>query len=107
MARALADGDLDGWAVADAEFHRHLVELSGNRHLVDTAARFFDLVHRARLATLRLRPLPTESVDDHAALVEAVLAGDGARAHGLHLAHRRRIAAELVDLLRRNDLAAV
>ena len=99
MDAALAAGDLRGWATADADFHRRLVVASGNRRLATTVAGMADLAHRARLATLRLRPMPQQSNQEHHALVTAIRNRDPARAEALHTRHRRRVGALLVLLL--------
>lgn len=105
MDRALAAGDLDAWAGADERFHRFLLELAGNRRLAAMALTVFDQVHRARMATLRTRPLPRQSNRDHWALVEAILEGDGRKAAELHRAHRQRAMRLLTGLLKRHNLS--
>jgi DNA-binding GntR family transcriptional regulator len=99
MDATLAAGDLGGWAATDADFHRHLVAAGGNRRLAAVVAGMADLAHRARLATLRLRPSPNESNRDHHALIAAIRNRDPARAEALHKRHRRRVGALLVRLL--------
>ena len=107
MDRALAAGDLEAWAEADESFHRLLLEASGNRRLAGMALGVFDLAHRARMVTLRMRPLPRQSSRDHRAVIEAILEGDARRAHALHAAHRREAMELLVGILERYKLAAV
>ena len=65
MDAALKADDLDAWAQADERFHRHLVELCGNRLLAATVYNFWDRAHRARMFTLRLRPKPVHSTREH------------------------------------------
>jgi DNA-binding GntR family transcriptional regulator len=105
MERALAAEDLDAWAEADARFHRLLLELAGNRRLAAMALTLFDQVHRARMATLRIRAQPRQSNRDHRAVVEAILEGDGPRAHEIHYRHRERAMGLLTGLLRRHKLS--
>ncbi|MEM9134894.1 MAG: GntR family transcriptional regulator [Actinomycetota bacterium] len=107
MHQAIAEDDLDAWAAADAEFHLGLVEASGNRHLVEAVMRSADLVHRARMVTLRLRPTPTASSTDHEDLVAAIRSGDADKAGAIHLAHRRTAAKQLVGLLRYHNLTGL
>ena len=107
MERALAAGELVSWAEADGEFHRGLVELAGNRRLARMAATVSDQVHRARMATLGLRPAPQQSNRDHRALIDAILEGDSARARTLHEAHRERARQLLTEILERHDLSAL
>jgi len=99
MEAALAAGDLRAWADADAAFHRRLVAASGNRRLAATVAGFADLAHRARMATLRLRPPPVASNHDHRAVVAAIRAGDADRAEAIHRAHRQQAGDLLARLL--------
>lgn len=105
MERALETGDLDAWAESDERFHRLLLELAGNSRLAAMALTVFDQVHRARMVTLRIRPLPRQSNQDHRALVEAILQGDGQKAAEIHREHRHRAMLLLTDLLKRYNLS--
>lgn len=104
MARSLKADDLDAWAEADERFHRHLVELSGNRLLVEAVHNFWDRAHRVRRFTLRLRPKPMHSTKEHTALVERIRAGDAAGANELNRLHRERASKELLGILERYRL---
>lgn len=104
MARALKADDLDAWAAADERFHQGLVELAGNRTLVDSIARLADRVHRARMFTLRLRPKPVNSTQEHMALLERIRAGDAPGAIDVNRAHRARATRELVTIFERYRL---
>ena len=105
MDAALKAGDLDAWAQADERFHRHLVELCGNRLLVATVFNFWDRAHRARMFTLRLRPKPVHSTREHTDLVRAIRKGDAAAAREIHRAHCERGRLELTSILERYKLA--
>ena len=76
MAKALRNGDLDGWAAADERFHRHMIELSGNRLLIEAVQNCWDRAHRARMVTLRMRPMPAHSTREHLDVLEKIRAGD-------------------------------
>jgi DNA-binding GntR family transcriptional regulator len=104
MDEALARDDLVAWAHADERFHLALVELTGNRRLIEAVATYWDQAHRVRVATLGLRPRPTRSNDDHRALVAAIRARDARRAREIHAEHRKRSGIMLVGLLRRLGL---
>jgi DNA-binding GntR family transcriptional regulator len=104
MDQALKRDQLEAWAQADEEFHRCLVELSGNHVLAGTVARFTDRVHRARMFTLRLRPKPVKSTQEHLALLARIQAGDAAGAAEVNRAHRERGSSELLDILERVHL---
>ncbi len=99
MSLALQAGDLDAWARADDQFHTQLVLLSGNRILTDTVMRFRDRAHRARLFTLRLRPLPEGSTREHRRLLDAIAAGDADLALKLHREHRDNSRQQLLQIL--------
>ncbi len=104
MEATLEAGNLKAWARADDRFHRQLVALAGNRRLAEMARTVFDQAHRARMATLHLRPWPRQSNKDHRALVRAILKGDARRAREIHTRHRHRAMAMLLALLERHDL---
>ena len=104
MARALKANDLDAWAAADERFHRHLVELSGNRLLVDGVQNCWDRAHRARMVTLRMRPKPVNSTREHLDVLEKIRAGDARAAFDAHRAHRDRGSRELLAILERYRL---
>ena len=104
MARALRADDLDAWAAADECFHRTLIELCGNRLLKQTVLNFWDRAHRARMFTLRLRPKPVDSTEEHRELVERIRAGDAAGAFASTRAHRERGSRELLAIIERYRL---
>lgn len=102
MANALKADDLDAWAAADERFHRHLVELSGNRLLIEAVQNCWDRAHRARMITLRMRPKPTNSTREHMDVVDKIRAGDARGAFEAHRAHRERGSRELLAILERH-----
>ncbi|MCU0945956.1 MAG: GntR family transcriptional regulator [Rubritepida sp.] len=99
MGAALAADDLPAWAAADGRFHELLVARCGNARLARLLGTVMDQSHRARMLTLRLRPRPLRSVEEHRAIIAAIRAGDGAAAAALAGAHRRRAQEELLPLL--------
>jgi len=107
MDNALASGDLETWAEADDAFHQGLLAASGNDRFAETAARYSDQVRRARMVTLRLRPPPARSNEDHRAVLDAIERGDSDSARALHRAHREQARVLLTDLLRHHQLTWV
>ncbi len=99
MDRALDRDDLIAWSSFDREFHNAIVELSGNRRLVQVVSIFRDQAHRARMQTLNLRPKPVQSNRDHAALVAAIRKRDGKSAYDIHCRHRQEAGRMLLKLL--------
>jgi DNA-binding GntR family transcriptional regulator len=104
MAKALKVDDLDAWAEADERFHRGLIELSGNRLLIEAVLNLWDRAHRARVATLRLRAKPVNSTKEHTLLLERLRAGDAKGAVEANRAHRERASRELLEILERYRL---
>jgi DNA-binding GntR family transcriptional regulator len=107
MEAALERDDRRAWAAADERFHQLLVDLSGNRRLASLVYTFWDQAHRARMATLELRPKPVGSTADHRAVVEAILRREPHAAREIHRLHRIRGGETLLDILGRHDLDAL
>ncbi|MEO1705216.1 MAG: GntR family transcriptional regulator [Pseudomonadota bacterium] len=107
MDRALAEGDLEAWATADDAFHSALVAASGNRRLGEAVSLYADQVRRARMVTLRLRPIPHRSNEDHRAVLAAIEAGDPAAAQRIHEQHRETARSLLTELLKSHQLSRV
>jgi DNA-binding GntR family transcriptional regulator len=99
MTRALRANDLEAWARADERFHSSLLDICGNRLLKQTVLNFWDRAHRARMFTLRLRPKPVHSTEEHRELVARIRAGDTAGAFSLTRAHRERGSRELLRII--------
>lgn len=104
METALKDGNRKEWAKADEDFHIELVRLAGNRRIQTIVATYNDQVRRARAITLHLRPLPTNSNEDHRKLYEAILTGDAQGARRLHRNHRIQTRELLTGLLSQSGL---
>jgi DNA-binding GntR family transcriptional regulator len=99
MDRAVVEEDRDAWADSDWRFHDLLVQLSNNHRLKTAVDAYNDQVHRARMLTLRLRPAPIRSNQDHRALFDAIRAGDPDQARALHTAHRKYSKDLIIGLL--------
>lgn len=98
MEKALEADDLDAWARADESFHEKLVMMAGNSLLMDGVMSYWDRAHRARMFTLRLRPKPIHSTQEHMALVERLQQGDADGASALYHQHRGRASRELLAI---------
>ncbi len=104
MDTALAADDREAWAEADERFHRLLVDYSNNQRLVATVATCIDQSHRVRMMTLRMRPKPVDSNQDHRAVVEAIARGDADTARRVHRTHREKSGSMLIELLTTHGL---
>jgi DNA-binding GntR family transcriptional regulator len=101
MSLALQKNDLLAWAKADDEFHRFLVDSCGNGRIARIAGTIMDQSHRARMVTLKWRPIPTKSVEEHQQIVDAIRKGLTIQAHNKARAHRARARDLLLPLLER------
>ena len=81
--------------------------MSGNSRLANMAFTVFDQAHRARMVTLRMRPLPRRSSEDHRQVLDAILAGDAEAAYKAHFKHRQDAMKLLIGILERYKLDAV
>ena len=104
MVAALDANDLPSWAAADERFHEVLVSRSGNRRLMRMAGTVADQLHRARMFTLNLRPLPTKSSIEHFSIIEAIESGDDILASRLARLHRQHAHDQLVPLIAKFNL---
>jgi DNA-binding GntR family transcriptional regulator len=99
MDQALQENDLLAWAAADDAFHRALVAHCGNSRLLRIAQTVTDQAHRARMLTLRLRPTPEGSAEDHRRIIEAIRNGECDEAHRFAREHRVRARNQIVPLI--------
>jgi len=85
----------------DQAIHRLVWDASRNPYLIETLERYFTLSLRVWYLVLDRVPGLSSAVLDHAQLLEALLAGDGARARGLMRDHvdafEREITAAFGD----------
>ncbi|MCL4105099.1 UNVERIFIED_CONTAM: hypothetical protein GTU68_018806 [Idotea baltica] len=99
MDAALTKENREAWAEADDAFHTELVKLGQNTRIQGIVSMMADQVRRARAVTLYLRPLPTQSNDDHRAVFDAIRHGNASKARELHVQHRKAAKTVLLDLL--------
>ncbi len=105
MEEALRSEDRKAWAAADDHFHQSLVSLSGSGRLMEVISMYSTQVHRVRLLTLYMRPLPHASNENHRALYDAICNAEPERARALHHEHRVQAKALLISLLEQNNLS--
>ena len=85
---------LKGWVDYDAEFHRVIAEVSGNRRLAEDVSRY-RLLHRGlNLVGFREDEAPLDTlqtaVDEHALILAAIEQGNGRAARSAMHGHLRR-----------------
>lgn len=90
----------------DEALHKLLYESSGNSLLTRTAEPHWRFLRRAMGAVLRYAELPGDIWRQHAEILEAVVAGDPARAEALIVAHDLEAAEALRAALAERPAAA-
>ena len=97
---AVASGELSAMVAADQRFHRFLYELSGNPLLAPAMAAHWTQLQRAMAEVLVRDERPRDIWDQHAAILDAVAAGDAAGAEAQACAHLTQAAGYMVARLR-------
>lgn len=87
---------------ADVEFHKLLVAESGNPLLVESTAVIWRNVQRVMSEVHLAGGVPPWVWDDHAAIMDAVQAGDGARAEALARRHAEHAERLILDTMARD-----
>lgn len=104
MDLAIETEDLEAWAASDELFHQELVRLGGNKRIQAIVAMMSDQVRRARATTLFIRPLPSQSNEDHRAVFDAIRDGQPEDARDRHRKHRLQAKAMLCGILEKHRL---
>lgn len=99
MERALEKDDLDAWAEADYRFHTKIIEMHGNKRLINILDMLRNQTHRVRLLTRGLREKPTKSVEDHRKILSYISNGDSEKAYDSFKKHRERTVKEIMAIL--------
>ena len=85
---ALEAGDLTALMLLDGQMHCLICSFLNNREITTTMERLRDKIHQVIVrVTDNDRKRPPESVAEHAAIVEAILTGEGEQAAELVRAH--------------------
>jgi DNA-binding GntR family transcriptional regulator len=98
----LADGDLERFFQLDEDFHRGLLRLAGHERTWPTVAAAKGHLDRARRLGLHENASTTIFVDQHASVLDALLAGDREEARALLRKHLRTVFADIEHVRRRS-----
>jgi DNA-binding GntR family transcriptional regulator len=99
--KAVASGALPKMIAADMRFHEFIYALSGNPLVAPAMATHWNATQRVMGEVLMRDEKPRDIWDQHEALLEAVIAGDGARAERLARRHIEQAADFMIERLRR------
>ena len=85
-----SQADVEGFLTADRAFHLALVDLVGNRRLVDLVTRLRDQTRLYGLPQLLASGILERAAADHRAILDAILAGDASAAEKRMRSHLER-----------------
>ena len=88
---------IDSVIAADVDFHAWIYRVAGNPLLVETMGIYWNHLRRAMGEVLRRVSTRGPIWDEHQAIFEAIVEGDGAQAARLSLAHVRDAAERIVE----------
>jgi DNA-binding GntR family transcriptional regulator len=103
--KAVASGAVPRLIAADMKFHQFIYGLSSNPLIAPAMSAYWTTTQRAMGEALVYDETPQEIWDQHAAMLDAVASGDGARAEALAREHITRAACFLVKRLREAAVA--
>lgn len=105
---AVESGSVTQEIAADMAFHSFLYDASGNPLIGETVAQHWHYLRRVMAEVLRDdEKIPGSIWDEHAAILDAIITGDGERAEGLGLLHITRAASIFVARLQAHHDASV
>lgn len=95
----LEKGNLKEWSILDDLFHATIISYANSKRLSAVIDSYADQTYRARLFTIKHRPVPVLSIVEHVAIVSCMRAKDGQAARMLMQSHRRRAQQEILKAL--------
>ncbi|MBN8508885.1 MAG: GntR family transcriptional regulator [Burkholderiales bacterium] len=104
--KAAAGAAVARMVAADRRFHELLYELSGNPLLASSMSAHWTYTERVMAEVLTRDETPRDIWDQHAAILDAIAAGDAARAEALARAHITQAASFMTTRLRALAAAA-
>ena len=104
--KAAASGAVPRMVAADRRFHEFLYELSGNPLVAPAMATHWTYTERVMAEVLQRDETPRDIWDQHAAVLDAIAAGDAERAEALARAHITQAATFMTARLRAVAAAA-
>ena len=99
--KAVASGSVAKMIAADMRFHEFLYALSGNPLVAPSLATHLTYTQRVMGEVLLRDETPRDIWDQHAEMLQAICAGDGARAEALARQHITQASGFMVSRLRK------
>ena len=92
-------GAIDPFYDVNQEFHEAVYEASGNAFLADQTRRLRNQVAAYRRRVTRMPNRLVDTIREHEAVIEAIVAHDGERAHSAMRDHVNLLGDDLVDFI--------
>jgi len=99
MCLATEANDIDSWIRADLRFHDIIFMMANNERAHRIIQNLNDQWNRVRIGFTTIQSRVNRSCDEHKAIMEGILAGDGERAERQTHAHFKQVREELIHLL--------
>jgi DNA-binding GntR family transcriptional regulator len=99
MYEAARTGDTETWVQADHEFHDIMFKMAGNERARRIIYNLNDQWNRVLVGFRTIQGRIERSCDEHKAIMESVLSGDGEKAKRQVDAHFKELRRELIHLL--------
>lgn len=105
MERALEDGDLKRWALADRRFHERLITAAGNAKACEVARILCDQSEQARMQVAMGDMPHTEVTRGHAALIDAIRRRNIDEAQQLKREQLARAGQRMFEFMKKQESA--
>ena len=92
--------DVEGWSIADKPYHEIMLEASGNKLLRQSIQDVRRRLHRISINSVTRPERLLECTHEHAAVADAVVAGDAMRAQTLMRRHLEAMSSSVMALVR-------
>jgi DNA-binding GntR family transcriptional regulator len=99
MHQAASSNDIDAWVQADHRFHDTIFAMADNERACRIVWNLNDQWNRVRVGFVTIRSRVERATDEHQAIMDGILAGDGEEAERQTHAHFRQVREELINLL--------
>ncbi len=99
MRRAAADNETEAWVQADHRFHDAIFAMADNARACRIIWNLNDQWNRVRIGFSTIRNRVERANDEHKAIMDAILAGDGDEAERQTHAHFKQVREELIHVL--------
>jgi len=99
MCEAAEANDIDAWVQADLRFHDTTFTMANNERARRIIENLNDQWNRVRIGFTTILSRTDRSIEEHRAIMEGILAGDGEEAERQTYAHFEQMRKELINLL--------